>query len=191
MITRLYDPSLEALIFVFAAESQCQNLMLREAELVAEVESKEAQAVSLEAEIASVRMTAAETQVALDRLTRRIMEIEKTEATDVGGTVTRGTNTSMMGGVEVAMEEMRTRARKYPELKAIAFKLKDRLERRAELLEKSMNETQRLKRMVLEDERRAKGFLDELERMRKQILAKNAIIKKLEMVALSACKGNV
>ena len=191
MITRLYDPSLEALIFVFAAESQCQNLMLREAELVAEVESKEAQAVSLEAEIASVRMTAAETQVALDRLTRRIMEIEKTEATDVGGTVTRGTNTSMMGGVEVAMEEMRTRARKYPELKAIAFKLKDRLERRAELLEKSMNETQRLKRMVLEDERRAKGFLDELERMRKQILAKNAIIKKLEKVALSACKSNV
>ena len=177
--------------FWFTAESQCQNLMLREAELVAEVESKEAQAVSLEAEIASVRMTAAETQVAFDRLTRRIMEIEKAEETNGGGTVTRGTNTSMMGGDEEEMEEMRTRARKYPELKVIAFELKERLERRAELLEKSMRETRRLKRMVLEDERRAKGFLEELERMRKQILAKNAIIKKLEMVALSACKGNV
>lgn len=149
-----------------------------------EIEVKDVRVVSLEADLESVRMTAAETQVELDTLRRQVMDAEKV-------TAAAATNTTTVAGDgnDEMDEAMREKARKYPELKAIAFDLKARLAKRAELLEASMKETKRLKRIVMEDERRAKGFLEELERLRQQILVKNAIIKKLEKLALS-CHSN-
>ena len=168
---------------LIAAETQCQHLMARQTELEAEVEGKAAAIVGLEADLKAVRMTAAETQVAFDKLTRRIIDDEGEKSTGEAGTST--------SRVEEDLEVMRARSRKYPELKAIAFELKERLVRRAELLSASMRETRRLKRLVVENERRARGFLEELERMRQQILAKNATIKKLETVVLGTCQASV
>ncbi|VDK20782.1 unnamed protein product [Taenia asiatica] len=166
------------------AEDQCQHLLAHQEELMEEIEAKDIRVVSLEADLESVRMTAAETQVELDTLRRQLMDAEK--VTTVAATNT----TTVAGDGNGEMDEtMREKARKYPELKAIAFDLKARLAKRAELLEASTKETRRLKRIVMEDERRAKGFLEELERLRQQILVKNALIKKLEKLALS-CHSN-
>ncbi|KAL5963497.1 hypothetical protein TSMEX_008746 [Taenia solium] len=166
------------------AEDQCQHLLAHQEELMEEIEAKDIRVVSLEADLESVRMTAAETQVELDTLRRQLMDAEK--VTTVAATNT----TTVAGDGNGEMDEtMREKARKYPELKAIAFDLKARLAKRAELLEVSTKETRRLKRIVMEDERRAKGFLEELERLRQQILVKNALIKKLEKLALS-CHSN-
>ncbi|VDM32245.1 unnamed protein product [Hydatigera taeniaeformis] len=166
------------------AEDQCQHLLVHQEELMVEIDTKDVRIVSLEADLESVRMTAAETQVELDTLRRQLMDAEKITAAVATNTTTVADDDS--GEMD---EIMREKARKYPELKAIAFDLKARLAKRAELLEASTKETKRLKRIVMDDERRAKGFLEELERLRQQILVKNALIKKLEKLALS-CHSN-
>ncbi|CDS36945.1 Uveal autoantigen with coiled coil domains [Echinococcus multilocularis] len=183
-VTQKYSTLLELAESKLAtAEDQCQDLLAHQEELMAEIEAKDVRVVSLEADLESVRMTAAETQVALDTLRRRVMDAEKI-------TTAAATNTTVADDANGELDEtMREKARKYPELKAIAFDLKARLGKRAELLESSMKETRRLKRIVMDNERRAKGFLEELERLRQQILMKNAMIKKLETLALS-CHAN-
>uniref|UniRef100_A0A5K3FWN2 DUF5741 domain-containing protein n=1 Tax=Mesocestoides corti TaxID=53468 RepID=A0A5K3FWN2_MESCO len=75
------------------------------------------------------------------------------------------------------------KARNYPELSVAVLDLGSRLHKRAELLESSTNEKRRLRRIVHEDERCAKVFLEELERLRRQMVEKNGAIKKLEVVA--------
>nr|CDS23845.1 Uveal autoantigen with coiled coil domains [Echinococcus granulosus] len=184
-VTQKYSTLLELAESKLAtAEDQCQDLLAHQEELMAEVEAKDVRVVSLEADLESVRMTAAETQVALDALRRRVMDAEKITTAAATNTTTVADDAN--GELD---ETMREKARKYPELKAIAFDLKARLGKRAELLESSMKETRRLKRIVMDNERRAKGFLEELERLRQQILMKNAMIKKLETLALS-CHAN-
>ncbi|KAL5103787.1 hypothetical protein TcWFU_009573 [Taenia crassiceps] len=184
-MTQKYSTLLEVAESKLAnAEDQCQHLLAHQEELMEEIEAKDVRVVSLEADLESVRMTAAETQVELDTLRRQFMNAEKVTAAAATNTTTVADD----GNGEVD-ETMREKARKYPELKAIAFDLKARLAKRAELLEASTKETRRLKRIVMEDERRAKGFLEELERLRQQILVKNALIKKLEKLALS-CHSN-
>uniref|UniRef100_A0A5K3G1V2 DUF5741 domain-containing protein n=1 Tax=Mesocestoides corti TaxID=53468 RepID=A0A5K3G1V2_MESCO len=157
-----------------AAAERCERLVAREAELVDEMEAKDVKILGLESDLVAVRMTAAETQVELESLNRRMVEREEAEGAEEG----RNTRRS-------SASEMEEKARKYPELKAIAFDLKSRLRKRAELLESSMKENRRLRRIVHENERRAKGFLEELERLRRQIVEKKGAIKKLEAVARS------
>ena len=51
------------------------------------------------------------------------------------------------------------------------------------LLEHSLNEAKRLRRIIHENDGRAKEFLEELERLRGQIMAKNSTIRQLERLA--------
>uniref|UniRef100_A0A0R3TYD0 DUF5741 domain-containing protein n=1 Tax=Rodentolepis nana TaxID=102285 RepID=A0A0R3TYD0_RODNA len=75
---------------------------------------------------------------------------------------------------------IRQKARKYPQLKALAFSLKSKLEKRSTSLHGANKENARLKVILGENEKRVQGFIQELERLRQQILVKNQVIKKLE-----------
>uniref|UniRef100_A0A5K3FWC5 DUF5741 domain-containing protein n=1 Tax=Mesocestoides corti TaxID=53468 RepID=A0A5K3FWC5_MESCO len=154
-----------------AAEERRERLVAREVELLDEMEAKDVKILVLENNLQAVLMTAAETQVELESLSRRMVELE--EAAE--GRNSRRSSAS----------DMEEKARKYSELKAVAFKLKSRLHKRTELLESSMKENRHLRRIAHENERRAKGFLEELERLRRQIVKKNAVIKKLMAVVRS------
>ncbi len=103
------------------AEEQGKLLRAREVELAEELEAKESQVTDLESDLDAVRMTAAETQVELERLNRRAQEAEATAAA--------ATSAKEEAANSSQVEE---RARKYPELKAVAFDLKARLVKRAE-----------------------------------------------------------
>ncbi len=101
------------------AEEQGKLLRAREIELAEELEAKETQVTDLESDLEAVRMTAAETQVELERLNRRAQEAEATAA-------------AAAKEEAASSSQMEERARKYPELKAVAFDLKARLVKRAE-----------------------------------------------------------
>ncbi|KAH9279189.1 hypothetical protein ECG_08621 [Echinococcus granulosus] len=62
-------------------------------------------------------------------------------------------------------ETMPEKARKYPELKSIAFGLRARFAKRAELQASSMKEARGLKSIVMKNERRVRRFAEELERI--------------------------
>nr|CDS29931.1 Uveal autoantigen with coiled coil domains [Hymenolepis microstoma] len=83
-------------------------------------------------------------------------------------------------GEKEDLEEIRQKARKYPQLKALAFSLKAKLEKRSTSLHGANKENVRLKVILGENEKRVQGFIQELERLRQQILVKNKVIKKLE-----------
>lgn len=86
------------------------------------------------------------------------------------------------GGEKEDLEAIRQKARKYPQLKALAFSLKAKLEKRSNSLHGTNKENARLKMIVGDNEKRVQGFIQELERLRQQILVKNKVIKKLESV---------
>ncbi|VDD77306.1 unnamed protein product [Mesocestoides corti] len=151
-----------------AAKERCERLVAREVELVDEMEAKDVKILGQKSDLEAMRVTAAETQVKLRSLNRRMMEWEK-------GRNSRRSSAS----------DMKEKARKYPELKAIVFKLKSRLRKRAELLKSIMKENRCLRRIVHENERPAKGFLEKLERLRRRIVEKRGAIKKLEAVVRS------
>nr|CDS21018.1 Prefoldin [Echinococcus granulosus] len=142
-------------------EERCETLAFREQELNAELETKEA-------ELEHLRQDYQTLQAEVDILRCRAMNAER-----------------------AISEELAEKARKYPELKAIAMDLKSRLFKRAELLEHSLNEAKRLRRIIRENDARAKEFLEELERLRMQILAKNSSIRQLERLAQQCSGGRV
>ncbi|EUB55906.1 Uveal autoantigen with coiled-coil domains and [Echinococcus granulosus] len=145
----------------FPDEERCETLAFREQELNAELETKEA-------ELEHLRQDYQTLQAEVDILRCRAMNAER-----------------------AISEELAEKARKYPELKAIAMDLKSRLFKRAELLEHSLNEAKRLRRIIRENDARAKEFLEELERLRMQILAKNSSIRQLERLAQQCSGGRV
>ncbi|VDM31426.1 unnamed protein product [Hydatigera taeniaeformis] len=142
-------------------EERCETLVFREQELNAELETK---LVELE----HLRQDYQMLQTEVGILRRRAMNAE-----------------------HAMSEELAEKARKYPELKAIAMDLKSRLFKRAELLEHSLNEAKRLRRIIQENDARAKEFLEELERLRTQILAKNSSIRHLEKLAQQYSEGRL
>ncbi|VDK38665.1 unnamed protein product [Taenia asiatica] len=142
-------------------EERCETLAFREQELNAELETKEV-------ELEHLRQDYQTLQAEVDILRRRAVNAER-----------------------AISEELAEKARKYPELKAIAMDLKSRLFKRAELLEHSLNEAKRLRRIIQENDERAKEFLEELERLRAQILAKNSSIRQLEKLAEQCTGGRV
>ncbi|KAL5969765.1 hypothetical protein TSMEX_002527 [Taenia solium] len=142
-------------------EERCETLAFREQELSAELETKEV-------ELEHLRQDYQTLQAEVDILRRRAVNAER-----------------------AISEELAEKARKYPELKAIAMDLKSRLFKRAELLEHSLNEAKRLRRIIQENDERAKEFLEELERLRAQILAKNSSIRQLEKLAEQCTGGRV
>ncbi|CDS38096.1 Prefoldin [Echinococcus multilocularis] len=139
-------------------EERCETLAFREQELNAGLETKEAELEHLRQEYQTL-------QAEVDILRCRAMNAER-----------------------AISEELAEKAHKYPELKAIAMDLKSRLFKRAELLEHSLNEAKRLRRIIQENDARAKEFLEELERLRMQILAKNSSFRQLERLA-QQCSG--
>nr|CDS31516.2 hypothetical transcript [Hymenolepis microstoma] len=83
-----------------------------------------------------------------------------------------------------AGEELVKRAKKYPELKVIANDLKLRLVKSAELLEHSVAEAKRLRKIIHANDSKSNELLKELERLRAIILVKNSKIHQLEDLAL-------
>lgn len=79
------------------------------------------------------------------------------------------------------LEALRQKAEKYPKLKAAAISLKERLDKQCSLLRDSKKENSRLKMIVSDHERKVRELVNELEGLRKQILAKNEVISKLEV----------
>ncbi|KAL5105280.1 hypothetical protein TcWFU_008515 [Taenia crassiceps] len=134
-------------------EERCETLAFREQELNAELATREV-------ELEHLRQDYHTLQAEVDMLRHRAMNAER-----------------------AISEGLAEKARKYPELKVIAADLKSRLFKRAELLEHSLNEAKRLRRIIQENGLRAKEFLVELERLRAQILAKNSSIRQLERLA--------
>ncbi|KAM7538735.1 hypothetical protein Aperf_G00000052670 [Anoplocephala perfoliata] len=140
-------------------EERCEQFAFREEELNTELEAKAIESENLQQDVCTL-------QAEVDNLRRRAANVECA----VG-------------------EELAKRARKYPELKAIAVDLKSRLVKRAVLLERSLNEAKRLRRIIYENDSRAKEFLEELGRLRAQILVKNSTIRQLENLALKYATG--
>lgn len=144
---------------------QFQRLQTQRDELLAEVETRQEEVVGLESDLAMARLVSAETQLTL------------------GDLMGNASDAVLKPEEEEDLEGVRQKAQKYPKLKAIAFELKDLLAKRSSLLEKSTKETKRLKLIIAENERRAKGFSEELERLRQQIIVKNGVIKNLKTLA--------
>ena len=169
------------MMLFIAAEAQCEGLAAQQVELEIVAEARASAIERLRIDLKALRMTAAETQVAFDKLTRHIIEGEGSSTREAGTSTSRVNEEVEVEDVD--LEVMQARSRKYPELKAMALELKEQLVRKAESLAMSLQERSRLKRLVVENEARASGLLEELERMRQQILEKNAAIQRFEAVA--------
>ncbi|KAM3188364.1 hypothetical protein ACTXT7_000338 [Hymenolepis weldensis] len=143
---------------------QCQRLQAERDNLCDDLETSKEEKLMLQTDLTMARMVSADAQINLAAYLE-------------DGPV----------GDKEDLEAVRQKARKYPQLKALAFSLKDKLERRAGLLRDSTKENTRLKMIVSDHEKRVKELVNELERLREQILVKNEAIKKLEnLVRLSA-----
>lgn len=143
---------------------QCQRLQAERDNLCDDLETSKEEKLMLQTDLTMARMVSADAQINL------AVYLED-------GPI----------GDKEDLEAIRQKARKYPQLKALAFSLKDKLERRAGLLHDSTKENTRLKMIVSDHEKRVKELVNELERLREQILVKNEAIKKLEnLVRLSA-----
>ncbi|VUZ49651.1 unnamed protein product [Hymenolepis diminuta] len=143
---------------------QCQRLQAERDNLCDDLEMSKEEKLMLQTDLTMARMVSADAQINL------AVYLED-------GPI----------GDKEDLEAIRQKARKYPQLKALAFSLKDKLERRAGLLHDSTKENTRLKMIVSDHEKRVKELVNELERLREQILVKNEAIKKLEnLVRLSA-----
>ncbi|EUB54048.1 hypothetical protein EGR_11094 [Echinococcus granulosus] len=127
---------------VAPAENRCQQLPAHQGELVVEVGAEDVHVVIPEVDTEC-----------------RVMHDERltTEST---------TNITVTDdGIGRIDETMPEKARKYPELKSIAFGLRARFAKRAELQASSMKEARGLKSIVMKNERRVRRFAEELERI--------------------------
>lgn len=81
------------------------------------------------------------------------------------------------------------RARKYGELKAVAFEIKEKLLRRTDKLEVALTEIARLRSIIQQDKEHASHVLEEVEDLRKQAIRKNRRIHELEaeLMCLKKC----
>ncbi|KAM3186719.1 hypothetical protein ACTXT7_003797 [Hymenolepis weldensis] len=145
----------------FLCEESCKNCAYRERKLIAKLKAKAAESDHLKEDISTLQAEA-------DILRRKVACTERA----VG-------------------EELVKRARKYPELKAIANDLKQRLVKRAELLEHSVAEAKRLRKIIHANDSKSNKLLEELERLRAIILVKNSKIQQLESLALKYTSGNL
>ncbi|VDL60783.1 unnamed protein product [Hymenolepis diminuta] len=145
----------------FLCEESCKNYAYREKKLIAKLKAKAAESENLKESISTLQAEA-------DILRRKVAYTER--AVD---------------------EELVKRARKYPELKAIANDLKQRLVKRAELLEHSVAEAKRLRKIIHANDSKSNELLEELERLRAIIVVKNSKIQQLESLALKYTSGNL
>ncbi|KAG5446906.1 hypothetical protein CSKR_113975 [Clonorchis sinensis] len=72
------------------------------------------------------------------------------------------------------------RSRKYGELKAVAFEIKEKLVHRTNKLESALTEVARLRSVIQQDKEHASRVLEEVEDLRKQAVRKNRMIRELE-----------
>ncbi|OON17553.1 hypothetical protein X801_06608, partial [Opisthorchis viverrini] len=72
------------------------------------------------------------------------------------------------------------RSRKYGELKAVAFEIKEKLVHRTNKLESALTEVARLRSVIQQDKEHASRVLEEVEDLRKQAVRKNKMIRELE-----------
>ncbi|TPP59175.1 hypothetical protein FGIG_07192, partial [Fasciola gigantica] len=79
-----------------------------------------------------------------------------------------------------SVELNEARMRKYGELKAVAFEIKEKLVRRTEKLEVALTEVARLRSVIQQDKEHASRILEEVEDLRKQAIRKNKRIHELE-----------
>ncbi|VDP18056.1 unnamed protein product [Echinostoma caproni] len=91
-----------------------------------------------------------------------------------------------------SVELNQTRIRKYGELKAVAFEIKEKLVRRTDKLESALTEVARLRSVIQQDKEHASRILEEVEDLRKQAIRKNKRIHALEaeLAQLKATRAN-
>ncbi|BHF80304.1 zinc-containing alcohol dehydrogenase [Sparganum proliferum] len=147
-----------------SVEAQCEALAEREQQLTQELADKDAIIADLEAHMTEIQAAADAAEVAAQEAAaaRPKEEVE-----------------GVFGEGSLSAEADR-RVRKYPELRAIAIDLKEKLVRRTRRLETTLHEVRRLRAIIKEDETRAKNILGQMERLREQVLQKNHIIRQLE-----------
>ncbi|KAL7056915.1 hypothetical protein AAHC03_018969 [Spirometra sp. Aus1] len=149
-----------------SVEAQCEALAEREQQLTQELADKDAIIADLEAHMTEIQAAADAAEVAAQEAAAARPE-EEEEAEGVFGE----------GSLSAEADR---RVRQYPELRAIAIDLKEKLVRRTRRLETTLHEVRRLRAIIKEDETRAKNILGQMERLREQVLQKNHIIRQLE-----------
>nr|VZI44244.1 unnamed protein product [Spirometra erinaceieuropaei] len=148
-----------------SVEAQCEALAEREQQLTQELADKDAIIADLEAHMTEIQAAADAAEVAAQEAAAARPEEEEAEG--------------VFGEGSLSAEADR-RVRQYPELRAIAIDLKEKLVRRTRRLETTLHEVRRLRAIIKEDETRAKNILGQMERLREQVLQKNHIIRQLE-----------
>ncbi|CAH8482783.1 unnamed protein product [Schistosoma turkestanicum] len=83
--------------------------------------------------------------------------------------------------------------RKYNELKAAAFEIRNKLISRTQKLENALKEVERLRGVIQQDKERANTALEEVKDLRQKVLRKNQRIRDLEndLARLKACSSKV
>ncbi|TGZ64394.1 hypothetical protein CRM22_006389 [Opisthorchis felineus] len=81
---------------------------------------------------------------------------------------------------ETTDQQSVARSRKYGELKAVAFEIKEKLVHRTNKLESALTEVARLRSVIQQDKEHASRVLEEVEDLRKQAVRKNRMIRELE-----------
>nr|CDS29933.1 hypothetical protein HmN_000258700 [Hymenolepis microstoma] len=143
---------------------QCERLQTERDNLCEDLQMSKEEKLMLQTDLTMARMVSADAQI------------------NLGAYLEDGPT-----GDKEDLEAIRQKARKYPELKSLAFTLKDKVDRSAGLIHDFTKENTRLKMIVSDHEKRVKELANELERLREQILVKNEVIRKLEsLVRLSA-----
>uniref|UniRef100_A0A0X3NVB6 Microtubule associated n=1 Tax=Schistocephalus solidus TaxID=70667 RepID=A0A0X3NVB6_SCHSO len=145
-----------------SVEAQCEALAEREQQLIQELADKDAIIADLEAHMTEIQAAA-----------------DAAEAAAQEAAAARPEEEDALGEGTLSAEADR-RVRQYPELRAIAIDLKEKLVRRTRRLETTLHEVRRLRAIIKEDETRAKNILSQTERLREQVLQKNHIIRQLE-----------
>uniref|UniRef100_A0A0R3TYW3 DUF5741 domain-containing protein n=1 Tax=Rodentolepis nana TaxID=102285 RepID=A0A0R3TYW3_RODNA len=144
---------------------QCERLQTERDNLCEDLQISKEEKLMLQTDLTMARMVSADAQI------------------NLGAYLEEGP----LGNEKEDLEGIRQKARKYPELKSLAFTFKNKADRSAALLHDFTKENTRLKMIVSDHEKRVKELANELERLREQILVKNEVIKKLEnLVRLSA-----